>query len=661
MATYYVDGNSGNDSNDGSSNQPWKKFSKARSTVKPGDEVRIRTAVYHEELNLSVPNTTWRADNGHKPVLDGKYHEGLFSSGKLPYPGPGSGYLPEGQGNMILIRADGITVDGLTVQNCAGTGIGCTSSNATIRNCRVDFTYDSSIKVNPTPLYIDNVVVENNVCSRSSMRYFDPLRNNNGGPQSVNGVCKIGRTRDGIIRNNIFAYGHGEGINIDKGSSRILVEGNIVHTCNHVHIYVNHSIDPIIRNNLVFHLYEKDHLGSDGRPPAGIIFGDEHAGGAPWAPSAGGQVYNNIVVGLGRLFMVRNNANNYDTALDGTYIGYNTFIGGSMSETGVHISANLRGRNHKNSIFENNIIVNVPQMGVANGNISGIAFRNNLWGEQPHQAMRGPGDRIGDPKLMNPKAKIDFTFPDPNANIEPRNYQLTTNSSLAIGMASDGSQLNGLRPPSIQKDFFGANRDGKPDIGAHEFAGVVTGITANFSIGPGQANGPLPHTVDFTDKSVSQRPIVTWAWNFGDGQASNETNPSHTYSVGGNFDVSLTVTDDQGNSNTTTQAGLITVIEQQDILIPDAFRRFVVTETATQRLLAYGTQYPDMRCIVIWNDEPFHLLNFADIEDVLKGLSEPGKNEISWLDPSDDDEPLLLYDDADPMEWAGMALAQRIF
>ena len=44
MATYYVDGNSGNDSNDGSSNQPWKKLAKALAQVKPGDEVRIRTA-----------------------------------------------------------------------------------------------------------------------------------------------------------------------------------------------------------------------------------------------------------------------------------------------------------------------------------------------------------------------------------------------------------------------------------------------------------------------------------------------------------------------------------------------------------------------------------------------------------------------------------------
>jgi hypothetical protein len=661
MATYYVDANSGNDSNNGSSNQPWKKLSKALSTVQPGDEVRIRTGVYHEELPINVANTTWKADTGHKPVLDGRYHEGLFENGKLPFPEPGNGYLPEGQGNMVRCREDGITLDGLTIQNCAGTGIGCSASNVTIRNCRLDFTYDSSIKINPTTFYIDNVVVENNVCTRSSMRYFDPNRENPNGSQSVNGVCKIGRTRDGIIRNNVFAFGHGEGINVDKGSSRILVEGNIVHTCNHVHIYINRSIDPIVRNNLIYHLYTEDHLGTNGRPPAAIIFGDERAGGAPWAPSSGGQIYNNIVVGLGKLFMVRNNAQNYDTQLDGAYIGFNTFIGGSLTEAGIQISANLNGRPHRNSIFENNIIINSPKISLVSGDISGLAFRNNLWSEQPHQAMRGPGDRIGNPDLVNALAAIDYTFPDPNTSIDPQNYQLTSHSTLAIAKASDGSQFNGLRPPTIQKDFFGANRDGQPDIGAHEFAGVVTGLTANFSIGPGQAGGQLPHTVDFTDKSVAQRPIVSRLWDFGDGETSNETNPSHTYSTAGSFDVSLTVTDDQGNNDTATQADLITVTEQPDTLIPDTFRRFVVTQTANQQLLAYGTQYPDMRCIVIWNDEPYHLLNFADIEDVVRGLSEPGTTDIFWIDPSDDDEPLLPEDDTAPIDLIGAVFERNRF
>ena len=50
MATYYVDGNAGNDGGDGSSNRPWKTLDKAVGQVSPGDEVRVRTAVYHLSL-----------------------------------------------------------------------------------------------------------------------------------------------------------------------------------------------------------------------------------------------------------------------------------------------------------------------------------------------------------------------------------------------------------------------------------------------------------------------------------------------------------------------------------------------------------------------------------------------------------------------------------
>ena len=651
MATYYVDGNSGNDSNNGGSDKPWKRLAKALEQVQPGDEVRVRTATYNEELTLNIRNTTWKADTGHKPVIDGRYHEGLFRpDGTLPTPEPGSGYLPDRLGNMVTLREEGIVLDGFTIQNCSGTGIGVSGTNATIRNCRVDFTYDSSIKVNPTTTFIDNVVVENNVCTRSSMRYFDPGRNATGGPQSVNGVMKIGRTRDGIIRNNIFAYGHGEGINVDKGSYRILVEGNVVHTCNHVHIYINRSIDAIIRNNLVYHLYTRDFLGPNQRPPAGIIYGDEYAQGRPWDYSTGGQIYNNIVIGMGRLFMVRNNENNYNTQLDNAYIGFNTFIGGSKTDIGIQIAGNMKGRPHKNSVFENNIIINAPVISQASGDLSGIAFRNNLWDEQPHAAMRGPGDRIGNPSLVNPLAEIKDPFPDPNNNLDPRNYQLTSRSALAIGMASDGSQVSGFKPPSIRKDFFGANRDEKPDIGAHEYAGVITALTANFSIGPGQGAGTVPHTVDFTDKSTSDQSIVSRLWDFGDQGTSTETNPSHTYSVPGTYDVSLTVTDNKGNADTMTQRGLITASPEPNAVIPDTFRRFVLSQKDNQQVLAYGTQYPDLRCVVIWNGDPYHLMNFADVEDVVRSVVEPDKTDILWIDPSDLDEPVLAYDDTEMLE-----------
>ena len=51
--------------------------------------------------------------------------------------------------------------------------------------------------------------------------------------------------------------------------------------------------------------------------------------------------------------------------------------------------------------------------------------------------------------------------------------------------------------------------------------------------------------VQFTDKSLAEEgygPITSWQWNFGDGTTSTARNPQHIYSVGGAYDVALTVT-----------------------------------------------------------------------------------------------------------------------
>ncbi len=40
--------------------------------------------------------------------------------------------------------------------------------------------------------------------------------------------------------------------------------------------------------------------------------------------------------------------------------------------------------------------------------------------------------------------------------------------------------------------------------------------------------------------------ITGWLWSFGDGQTSTAANPSHTYASAGSYNVTLTVTDDQG-------------------------------------------------------------------------------------------------------------------
>ena len=49
-ATYYLDANNGNDSNLGTSSQPWKTLSKAQSIVISGDTVIVRDGSYGEYM-----------------------------------------------------------------------------------------------------------------------------------------------------------------------------------------------------------------------------------------------------------------------------------------------------------------------------------------------------------------------------------------------------------------------------------------------------------------------------------------------------------------------------------------------------------------------------------------------------------------------------------
>jgi PKD repeat protein len=67
---------------------------------------------------------------------------------------------------------------------------------------------------------------------------------------------------------------------------------------------------------------------------------------------------------------------------------------------------------------------------------------------------------------------------------------------------------------------------------------------ADFTGVPTTGNAPL--TVAFTDRSTGYP--VAWNWNFGDGQSSSGQNPQHTYWAGGDYTVSLTASNEYGET-----------------------------------------------------------------------------------------------------------------
>jgi PKD repeat protein len=71
----------------------------------------------------------------------------------------------------------------------------------------------------------------------------------------------------------------------------------------------------------------------------------------------------------------------------------------------------------------------------------------------------------------------------------------------------------------------------------------------NYSLTPGISFSADGQVVSFTGTTAG---AVSYAWDFGDGNASDMENPVHTYADGANFSVSLTVTSSRGCVSSTT-------------------------------------------------------------------------------------------------------------
>jgi gliding motility-associated-like protein len=69
-------------------------------------------------------------------------------------------------------------------------------------------------------------------------------------------------------------------------------------------------------------------------------------------------------------------------------------------------------------------------------------------------------------------------------------------------------------------------------------------------------------TVDFTDSTTFNDPIVNYSWQFGDGNNSNVQNPTHTYNSPGLYTVRLIVTTQNNCLDTLTKPRLISVVQR---------------------------------------------------------------------------------------------------
>ncbi len=116
------------------------------------------------------------------------------------------------------------------------------------------------------------------------------------------------------------------------------------------------------------------------------------------------------------------------------------------------------------------------------------------------------------------------------------------------------------------------------------------GPTASFDYTP--SNPTTEDTVQFQDGSTPENDIVSWNWNFGDSSTSTQADPAHSYSSSGTYTVELTVTDNEGATDTTTKN--ITVQSSEENTVPTADFSYDPTEPTSGETIQFTDTSEDL-------------------------------------------------------------------
>lgn len=144
----------------------------------------------------------------------------------------------------------------------------------------------------------------------------------------------------------------------------------------------------------------------------------------------------------------------------------------------------------------------------------------------------GPGRRVFDIFLEGVLVKNNFDI-YVESNNEPHSltfYNITVDDgilNLNMVASANNASISGISIVAVNPD---------------EIYPVAIATSSS-------TEGEIPFVVQFDGSLSSGDGELIFDWDFGNGTTSNEINPSHTYSTVGEYEVSLTITDQNGNKN----------------------------------------------------------------------------------------------------------------
>lgn len=149
-----------------------------------------------------------------------------------------------------------------------------------------------------------------------------------------------------------------------------------------------------------------------------------------------------------------------------------------------------------------------------------------------------------DPDTSDDIAFVD-TSTDPDGTIASWSWDFgdgstSTDNNPTHSYADDGEYIVTLNV---------TDNDGATNETSHPITILNVGPIASINVSP--AEPIVDKEAQFTDTSTdSDGDIVSREWDFGDGQTSDVQNPTHQYDEVGEYNVTLTVTDDDGATDT---------------------------------------------------------------------------------------------------------------